>query len=315
MRRVRRLALAAEQLGDLGREPAERLGLGVDHVPVRARSRAVWRSRSSSRPGTVPAATRRGELARCTTIAWLRAQATCYRLPACARYSTTSGGCCARATRLRSPPSSTRAAPPRARSGRGWRVSARAARWWARSRGGCVESDVALRAEEVLAGGPPLLLQLRHLRRRRVRRRPALRRRDRGVRRSRVDPEELDRVEAALSRRRAAVGDDDARRRGRRRTRRTAAGEAHSTAVRDRRDHLRRALRARAGDDDLRRRRHRPGPVPDGEAGRLPHDRLGRARQVRNPRAAARRRRDRRRLARDGLRPARRPTRPPTSSC
>ena len=29
------------------------------------------------------------------------------------------------------------------------------ARWWARSRGGCVESDVALRAEEVLAGGPP----------------------------------------------------------------------------------------------------------------------------------------------------------------
>ena len=34
VRRVLGLALAAQRVGDLGREPAEGLALGVDHVPV-----------------------------------------------------------------------------------------------------------------------------------------------------------------------------------------------------------------------------------------------------------------------------------------
>ena len=51
--------------------------------------------------------------------------------------------------------------------------------------GGCVESDVALQAAEVIASGePPMLALLRDHRRRRLRRRAALRRRDRGVRRA-----------------------------------------------------------------------------------------------------------------------------------
>ena len=168
--------------------------------------------------------------------------------------------------------------------------------------GGCVESDVALRAEEVLAGGPPLLLRYG------ISDDDAF---DVGlpcggeieVFVQNVDAEELDRVEAALaSGERLSVTT-------------TVAGEGagHKVLRRRRgalrrrprrREHLRRALRPGSGDDGVRRRRHRPGPVPDGEAGRLPHRGLRRPGQVRHPRAAARRRRGCGGLAGDGVRPA-----------
>ena len=47
VRRVLRLVLAAQRVGDARRETPEGLALGVDEVPLRARSRRVSRSRSS----------------------------------------------------------------------------------------------------------------------------------------------------------------------------------------------------------------------------------------------------------------------------
>ena len=178
--------------------------------------------------------------------------------------------------------------------------------------GGCVESDVYLRAEEVLAGGPPQLLQYG------ISDDDAF---DVGlpcggeieVFVQMLDPEELDRIDSAVqSGERLSVtttlnGDSAG-------AKAYGEGEGHSSAVRT--------------DETTFVEHFAPPPVvvifgavdtgagavPDGQAGRLHDDRLGRPREVRDAGAAAGRRRDHRRMAGDGLRRTTRSTTPPTSS-
>ena len=237
VRRVGRLALAAQHVRDLRREPAERLGLGVDHVPValdlarlggvrlHQRPELYWRMRRR-RANDNPA----------------RSHAPDATFPHARRDGGRAPDGRATATRSPSPRWSTRAAPPRARSARGW-PSRRPARWSGRSPAAASSPTSTCAPRRCSRGGPPQLLQYG------ISDDDAF---DVGlpcggeieVFVQMLDPEELDRIDAAVQTRRAAVGHDHPERR-RRRRQGVRRGRGPLERRPHRRDDVRRALRAR----------------------------------------------------------------------